>query len=1270
MYNISRLRSFRYYCHNFVPKTYSTSFLRSCTLCKCITSKVFSTVLDSINIQVQSVRHHSTSYNLASITSELNKRRRFRQQKKKYAELLEVLSSGSHSETKARVKNLKAKDVSLLAENPNITLEQLHELKKGSGAGKDAHLAEERFPAIIENDIVAEEHEFGETVAENEMEKTLLSADDPEPEPILPQVDTCANKEKKRSKKKQKETVREDLAKIKLNELKKSGKLESLNSVLLAYIDACVSCGFLNRALATLNFYVKRGGLHSVKPTDVRITDTLLAGFASKGKIEKFEEVWGIARGLNITPSYNSFTARLECLIRSKPRNLEMDINNTIYDMENLNYSLDGLFENSTFLGDQRNLVLEAINLVDPNYKPTVLPTDICYTCELLKHLNEKNSSNLVSATEGIMNAEIIKELVDEQLENEMKGTVVVKSVEKRAQPTTLVLAYRKKLDTMKKLWERSILQGMERDISALNSAQTNMKTNKYATLFPYLKLLDPEEYKDIIMQEIIKLAEGSESFSPTTVQLYRDLGKKVRSRYLVKFKQQQGLLEKSQLIYRNYCDWYANPNCREYLSNNSRQEWQQQVHMNQEGASVYVEEKKWPNAVLIGIGKFLYNIILHDIKIDVNCFRLLENKTNEHYLPAFYLIFRRQSNRSVEEVKPHPLLSKLLRATQQEELKFDVNLVPMLCPPMPWTSVDSGGYLVVKSDLIRLPYQAVQQNDRMREAPPNQLYPSLDALNQLGNTPWKVNSPMLDVIIEIFNSGGSAKLDIPEPPSSLPPSEPITKDMSGLERFKAYRHRIALKRKKAEMYSLWCDALYRLSLANHFRNRIFWLPHNMDFRGRVYPCPPHLNHLGSDMARSLLCFAKGKPLGPNGLDWLKTHLVNLTGLKKKESVDTRLAYANEILEDIIDSANYPLTGGRWWAESEVPWQTLACCMEIRNALAHPDGPAAYVCHFPVHQDGSCNGLQHYAALGRDQAGAQSVNLSSSQVPQDVYSCVAAIVERERANDAAKGVEVAKVLEGFIQRKVIKQTVMTTVYGVTRYGAKLQIGKQLKDIDSFPKDYIWIASLYLASKTFESLREMFTSTREIQDWFTECARLISQIRGENVEYVTPLGLPVVQPYTRHKKVGNVNLLKRLDTANEYFTVDKFERPNVMKQKNAFPPNFIHSLDSSHMMLTSLHCEQSGITYVSVHDCFWTHPCTVHIMNKICREQFVALHSEPILEDLSNFLMDKFGYSDDELSDARSKVKSTKERVNSVLQQLPHTGDFNLENVLNSTYFFS
>ena len=46
--------------------------------------------------------------------------------------------------------------------------------------------------------------------------------------------------------------------------------------------------------------------------------------------------------------------------------------------------------------------------------------------------------------------------------------------------------------------------------------------------------------------------------------------------------------------------------------------------------------------------------------------------------------------------------------------------------------------------------------------------------------------------------------------------------------------------------------------------------------------------------------------------------------------------------------------------------------------------------------------------------------------------------------DAAGGLPIAAALEGFVRRKVIKHTVITTVYGVTRYGARLQIAKQLK----------------------------------------------------------------------------------------------------------------------------------------------------------------------------------------------------------------------------------
>ena len=58
--------------------------------------------------------------------------------------------------------------------------------------------------------------------------------------------------------------------------------------------------------------------------------------------------------------------------------------------------------------------------------------------------------------------------------------------------------------------------------------------------------------------------------------------------------------------------------------------------------------------------------------------------------------------------------------------------------------------------------------------------------------------------------------------------------------------------------------------------------------------------------------------------------------------------------------------------------------MEIADATRSPD-PTQFISHQPVHQDGSCNGLQHYAALGQDSYGAKQVNLVPADRPQDVY---------------------------------------------------------------------------------------------------------------------------------------------------------------------------------------------------------------------------------------------------------------------------------------------
>lgn len=116
------------------------------------------------------------------------------------------------------------------------------------------------------------------------------------------------------------------------------------------------------------------------------------------------------------------------------------------------------------------------------------------------------------------------------------------------------------------------------------------------------------------------------------------------------------------------------------------------------------------------------------------------------------------------------------------------------------------------------------------------------------------------------------------------------------------------------------------------------------------------------------------------------------------------------------------MQGNRWWLKAEDPWQCLATCIEIANALRSPV-PTEYACALPIHQDGTCNGLQHYAALGGDLKGAHQVNLDIGDRPSDVYSGVAAMANEVIDREAALGNVQALLLQGKVTRKVVKQTV-------------------------------------------------------------------------------------------------------------------------------------------------------------------------------------------------------------------------------------------------------
>lgn len=175
--------------------------------------------------------------------------------------------------------------------------------------------------------------------------------------------------------------------------------------------------------------------------------------------------------------------------------------------------------------------------------------------------------------------------------------------------------------------------------------------------------------------------------------------------------------------------------------------------------------------------------------------------------------------------------------------------------------------------------------------------------------------------------------------------------------------------------------------------------------------------------------------------------------------------------------------------------------------------------------------------------------------------------------------------------------------------------------------------------------------RQLKRWLRGTAAMIT---GRNclrtIEWMTPLALPVIQPYVAPAHSGDLTYLK----------------PIVMKQINSFPPNYIHSLDSTHLFLTALHLHHVGGTIGSVHDCYWTHAADVPLMNKICRQQFINLHQIPLVE-LIGAQMSKSYLTDALRQDIGEEMY---ELLEAQLLPMHQFGDLDLESVNDSVYFFS
>lgn len=590
---------------------------------------------------------------------------------------------------------------------------------------------------------------------------------------------------------------------------------------------------------------------------------------------------------------------------------------------------------------------------------------------------------------------------------------------------------------------------------------------------------------------------------------------------------------------------------------------------------------------------------------------------------------------------------------------------LPTVIPPKPWTGAYSGGYhtpAVRPLTLVKTankPYLAELDSHDMPDV--------LASINAVQATAWQINRPILEIVAEMWDSGGGvAKL----PSRDLEPLPTKPHDIADNA-----ESRSAWKRKAADTYDRRIKATSRqvqtakvIHIAERFRDEAsIYFPHQLDFRGRMYCVPLMLHPQGSDIARGLLRFAEGKPLGEHGAYWLAVHGANCYGWDKV-GMDARRDWVSEN-EDMIWRCAVDPFDNREWAEADKPWQFLAFCHEWVGMMTHDD-PETFVSHLPVQLDGSCNGLQHFSAMLRDEVGGKAVNLVPSDTPADIYQAVAdVVVDSLRADISAGGMDANadenkplpsrlahQWLSYGIDRATCKRPVMVLPYGGTQSSCKQFLTDAINerveeggDVPWEPTERFYAAS-FLTPYVWKAIGSVVVKAREAMGWLQEVSKMVSA-EGLPINWTTPAGLPVLQAYPDYQTNTVKTVLSgrtvKLTLSTPLKHLDK------TKQRQGISPNFVHSMDAAALMLTVVEGQSRGIgSFSMVHDSYGTHAADTHTMADCLRRVFVRMYeNHDVLSDLSDSLK---GVLSDGLE----------------FPAVPPSGGLDIRDVMHSEFFFN
>lgn len=710
-----------------------------------------------------------------------------------------------------------------------------------------------------------------------------------------------------------------------------------------------------------------------------------------------------------------------------------------------------------------------------------------------------------------------------------------------------------------------------------------------------------------------------------------------------------------------------------------------------------------------IGIARNLGMTIEDEIKLQVwedhdnRMFKILQEKMTKHTASRHYrrygLIKRCKKYIDVEEIKPFTIQERCLvgsklidilvattglvevRTMSQTRKRKHINIIPskgtvewiekvnqfgqVLCPaylpmitvPRRWEGINDGGYYTFKLPIIKTSNNKFLKGMKHYDMPLE-----YECINSLQETSWCTNTRVLDVMNKVWESGfnwngipNREPLDIPPCPAPLGMKKnDMTPSMQ--KEFMSWKSTASsVYNENARRFSKVLQFVRTLSMAREMgQYDKFHFVYQSDFRGRKYTVSSFLTPQGPEYAKGLLLFAKGEPIETDEqADWLAIHGANCFGIDKVPFED-RIKWVDDHAEQIIASARDPLSE-RWWNEADDPWLFLAFCFEWNEFLEQGFG---YKSRIPVQLDGSNNGLQNFSAMLRDPIGGKATNLLPSDTPQDIYQDVADLVLK-KVEALAEGGERMAIQwrdSGFINRKLCKRPVMVVPYGGTRHSCRGYVLQYLKDEFTKGSPNPWaqedfdmfLPTFWLSQILWEAIGEIVIGARECMKWIQDCSSIVAK-EDRPLVWKTPTNFVVHQEYFDYKE-------HRINTYIDGTLVKPLVREHnnkmdTFRNRNGSAPNFVHSLDASHLTISVHMCNKYGVTdYSMIHDSYGVHAHHVPRMALSLREAFVEMYKE-----------------NDVITSFRGDAE---ESVGLPMPDPPDRGNLDIDSVIGATYFFA